>query len=120
MSVLQRKNKSDFDGIFWTHIVLLFFAYFSPFLFSIKYIAIIYILVWAHWQILGDCYLTYIAFNKDREPGEIQFYRYYLSKLGINLSREKTNLIARKIIPVAIFLLAIWWQLVLNNPVYFF
>ena len=109
-------NQSKEFGIsFWLHLFAIVFIYASPFVLSWKIIAIFIILYYAQLFIFGNCILTPLQFGPG--PREETFYSHYLEKSGIRVNRKKLVYILDYVIPWAILLMALWWQVYVGRRV---
>jgi len=102
--------------IFWFHLILIILAWTSPFWLNWKWITGLIILNYIQIIIFKGCVLTLAQFEK--EGKQMTIYTYVLESLGFKVNRQKMKFIARYIMPIIIFLIAILWQILLNkNPI---
>lgn len=104
------KNK-DFGLIFWIHLLVLCLMYSSPFLFSWKIIFAGVLVYYLQLLIFGGCILTIKELGSDRKEG---FNAYYLHKAGFNIDERKLGIVLNFIVPSAISVFALVWQLFLK------
>jgi len=108
---MDKQQIKEFGTIFWLHLLLIIMIYLSPFLFKWGLILLFVGLYYFQIFVLGDCFLTKIQFKGNKH---IKFHPYYLSKLGLRINKKIAKL-GTYLIPAAIFLLSLFWQLVLNK-----
>ena len=82
-----------------------------PFLFSWYWLIIGVVFSYGQGLMINGCVLTYAQFGKETDE---TFMAYYLRKIGINLDKKTAKLIFFWIEPIAIFSVALIWQLVLG------
>lgn len=111
---MKQKQIKYFGLVFWVHLILILFAYLSPFLFSWKLILIGSIILFIQYSLIGGCFLNKIQFDKTKD---VVFLFPYLKMIGINVDRYKFKIFIRYYLPFILFLIAIIWQILLNhNP----
>ncbi len=109
----MKKNDVKYFGfIFWLHLVLVLFAYFSPFLFNWKIIIVATILLFIQYSLIGGCVLNKVQFDNTKD---ITFLYPYLTMLGLKLNPYKFRIFIRYILPFILLFIAIIWQLVLKK-----
>lgn len=113
MTVANDKNNNDFGVIFWTHLILIFLIYSSPFLINWRLILFSLFIYYLQFFIIGNCLLTILQFRERHR--EVTFHDYYLSKLGFNLDKRKMKLAINHVVPLSIFAIAIFWQILINK-----
>lgn len=105
--------KNDYGLIFWAHLIVVLTVYLSWFLLDWRLIGLVVILYYLQLLILGNCVLTTLQFKgKNRDT---TFYWYYLDKMGLKFSKTKVRLVVDFIIPPLLILIAVTYQLILNN-----
>jgi|SRR3989338_10702557 len=97
------------------HFIIIVLVYCSPFLADWNIILIFIFIYYVQLYILGECILTKIQFGKD--PEDASFYSYIFTKLGFTANRKKVKIIVDYLIPWIILLIAMFWQIYLNNKV---
>lgn len=106
--------KSDFGLIFWIHLVLIVFAYVSPFLVPWQWIILGVLALLVQQIVLRGCILTRVQFGKDPE---MTFYYRYLTLLGFKVNKKRLKFLMAWVMPVIVFIGAVVWQvLLLNDP----
>ncbi len=109
---MKQKKVKYFGIIFWIHLILILFAYLSPFLFNWKFMLFGIILLFIQYSLVGGCILNKIQFDKTKD---ITFLYPYFRMLGINLDPYKLKIFIRYYLPFILFLVAIIWQILLNK-----
>lgn len=105
------KNK-DFGLLFWVHIFVLCLMYFSPFLFSWKIVFAGILAYYLQLLIFGGCVLTIKELGAERKEG---FNAYYLRKMGFRVNERKLKITLNVIVPSAILIFALIWQVALKR-----
>ena len=108
----MKKEIKYFGFIFWLHLVLVLFAYLSPFLFSWKIIIVATILLSIQYYFAGGCILNKAQFDNTKD---VVFLYPYLKMLGLKFSQYKLKIFIRYILPFILLFIAIIWQIFLNN-----
>jgi hypothetical protein len=103
--------KKDYGIYFWLHLFVIVFWYVMPFLFSWYWLMFGVVFSYGQGLIINGCVLTYAQFGKGSDE---TFFAYYLRKIGINLNKKTAKLIFFWIEPIAIFSVALIWQLILG------
>lgn len=114
----MENNTKYFGFIFWVHLVLILFAYSSPFLFSWKLIVIGVIVLFIQYSLIGGCVLNKIQFNNTKDT---TFLYPYLKMLGFKkINPYKFKIFIRYYLPFILLFIAIIWQVIFNkNPIFF-
>ncbi len=114
MQNIQKKEVKYFGFIFWMHLILVLFAYLSPFLFSWKIVGIAIVFLFIQYSLIGGCVLNKIQFDNTRD---ITFLYPYLRKFGFKINPYKFKIFIRYILPFILLFIAIIWQIALKrNP----
>lgn len=93
------------------HLFIIVAAYVSPFLLNWK-IVLIGVLIYVPFSaFMKYCPLTRLQFGSTKHS----FNWYYLNKVGINISEKKLDIYLRYIVPLAVFLIAVLWQVILKK-----
>ncbi|TRZ53657.1 MAG: hypothetical protein D4S01_00975 [Dehalococcoidia bacterium] len=114
---MEKENVKYFGFIFWLHLVVVMFAYLSPFLFNWKAIILSVIILFVQYSLVGGCFLNKIQFGNAED---VVFLYPYLTMLGLKLNPDKLKIFIRYILPFVLLFIAIIWQVVLHKvPVVF-
>jgi hypothetical protein len=100
------KNK-DFGLLFWIHLILILFAYFSPLWLDWKVILITAIGLQVYYSIRGGCDITFWELGNDTDT---TFVWYYLKKIFPKLPQKKTKFFIRIILPILLVLISFLTQ----------
>ncbi len=109
---MKQENIKYFGLVFWIHLILVLFAYLSPFLFNWKLILLGIIILFIQYNLIGGCILNKIQFDKTKD---ITFLYPYLKMLGLNINPYKFKIFIRYYLPFILLLIAIIWQVLLNK-----
>ncbi len=110
---MKKQEKIKYFGlVFWIHLILVLFAYLSPFLFNWKLIILGIIILFIQYSLIGGCILNKIQFDNTRD---VVFLYPYLKMLGLNLDAYKFKIFIRYCLPFILLLIAIIWQVLLNK-----
>jgi len=109
---MKQENIKYFGLVFWIHLMLVSFAYLSPFLFNWKLIILGIIVLFIQYSWIGGCILNKIQFD---EIKDITFLYPYIKMLGLNVNPYKFKIFIRYYLPFILFLIAIIWQVLLNK-----
>ncbi len=97
------ETKKDFGLIFWAHLLVILLWYISPLFLTWYWLLFGTALSYLQGIIIGGCILSHKQFGED--SGET-FWRYYLNKLGLNMSKRAAKIVFFWLEPVAIPLIA--------------
>jgi len=110
-------SKKDFGSVFWIHLSVISLWYISPFFFSWYLLLIGTAFSYLQGIIIGGCVLSHKQFGKEADE---TFFRYYLNKLGLNISKRKAKIIFFWLEPVVIPVIAYVIQIILHfKPIIF-
>ena len=110
---MDEKAIKYFGFIFWVHLILVLFAYLSPFLFRLKIIIFAIILLFLQFSLVGGCILSKVQFNNAKDT---TFLYPYLTMLGLELNPRKFKKFTGYILPLIVLFIAVVWQITLNKP----
>ena len=99
------ENKSTL--IIITHIIVIAFAYSSPFWLDWRLVTVGIILYYIQIAIFGGCILSLAQFKGEK----ISFHEWYLTKWGVTINRTKLKFFLDKILPFIFLALALIAQL---------
>jgi len=111
MKITKSKNRLFLQFIF----ILLAWA--SPFYLNWKLILAGIFIYYLQLIVLKEDFLTKGNFST-KERGEMTFYSFILEKIGINIDRKRMQLIADYLFPWVIFIIALYWQRILEKLVF--
>lgn len=109
----MKKDVKYFGPIFWLHLILIVFAYLSPFLFDWKVIILVIVLLFIQYYLFGGCLLNKVQFD---DTTDTVFLYPYLTMLGLKLDSYKFKIFIRYYLPFILLFIAIIWQVVLDRP----
>ncbi len=109
---MKKKDIKYFGFVFWLHLILISFAYLSPFLFNWGIMIIIIIILFIQYSLVGSCILNKIQFSGTKD---VTFLYPYLMILGLKLNPHKFKIFIRYYLPFVLLFIAIIWQVVLNK-----
>lgn len=107
------QKTSDFGALFWLHLSTILVGYVSPFLFDWRIILVGIIIVYLQWLIFGNCVLTLLQFEADRN--DPSFHHYYLSRLGFRTNKRILWWYTGFVFPWLVFGGALVWQVTLSH-----
>ncbi len=112
----QKKNVKYFGFIFWIHLLLILFAYLSPFLFDWRVIVLGSVVLIIQYYLFDGCLLNKAQFN---DTSEVFLYPY-LTMLGLKINRYFFRIFIRYVLPIILVVFAIIWQVILGiDPLIF-
>ena len=94
------------------HLVILIGCYTSPFLFNWVILAIALVLGYIQEFLFKGCVLTRLQF-KNKQVKDT-FHNFIFNKIGLHLNKEKVHFITTWIIPGALVLFSLLWQVALK------
>ena len=108
----MNKDVKYFGFIFWLHLILVLFAYLSPFLFNWKIMIVATILLFIQYSLIGGCILNKVQFDKTKD---VTFLYPYLIILGLKINPYKFRTFIRYYLQFILLIIAIIWQVILNK-----
>jgi hypothetical protein len=93
-----------------SHIVVIIFAYTSPFWLDWRLVAAGIILYYIQIAIFGGCILSLAQFKGEK----ISFHEWYLTKWGVGINRAKLKFFLDRVLPFIFLALALSAQLIFN------
>ena len=110
--------QKEFGFWFWIHVILLIFAYLSPFLFNWQLIVAGVIILQIQFWLIGGCAVTYLQMGRDKDQ---VFIWYYLQKIYPDLNPKLTKILIRVVVPCILVSIGYLMQVVLKiNPIFNF
>jgi hypothetical protein len=110
-------TNNDYNSIFWTHRLVILLWYVSPLFFTWYWLLLGTAFSYLQGILIGGCILSHKQFGEEADE---TFFRYYLNKLGFNMSKKMAKIIffwlEPIIIPVIAFVIQIVWH---YKPIFF-
>jgi hypothetical protein len=105
--------KKEFGLVFWLHLILIVFAYLSPFLFNFYIMIVLVLLYYLQIIIFNGCILTEKQFGKQ---DHMTFYYPYLIKLGFSVNKKFVYYLMRWIMPLIVLMVSLVLMLLNYMP----
>ena len=109
--------KKDYGLIFWIHLLVILCWYISPLFFTWYLLLLGTAFSYLQGFVIGGCILSHKQFGKEADE---TFFRYYLNKLGLNISKNTAKIIFFWLEPIIIPVIAFIIQTVFHfKPIFF-
>jgi len=109
--------KKDYGPIFWTHLFVILLWYVSPLFITWYWLLFGTAFSYLQGIIIGGCILSHKQFGEEADE---TFFRYYLNKLGFNMSKKVAKIIFFWLEPIIIPIIAITIQMIFHyKPIFF-
>jgi hypothetical protein len=109
--------KKDYGLIFWIHLLVILLWYISPLFLTWYWLLIGTAFSYLQGIIIGGCILSHKQFGEEADE---TFFRYYLNKLGLNMSKKTAKIIFFWLEPIIIPIIAFVIQIVFHHKPIFF
>jgi len=107
----MNNQQKAFGIIFWLHLLIIIFAYSSPFWLDWKIIIIIIVGLQTYYWVRGGCDLTFWELGNDTNT---TFVWYYLQKIFPRLNKRKTKFFIRIVLPIFLIITSFTSQVFYN------
>ncbi|MFK7809125.1 MAG: hypothetical protein AB8F74_15085 [Saprospiraceae bacterium] len=99
--------------IFWVHIVLVFIAWFGPFIFWWPLMVAGYSIIQLQFYVYKACLMN--GMHGLEEQDDTTFYSHVFEYMGYRPDRKKLKFFIRQVIYIVLALFTIFWQVYLEN-----
>src|SRR3989344_3460540 len=102
--------------IFLLHLILILCIYLSPFILDWRIILVFVALYYIQLVVFGNCILTIWQFRE--EARDTTFYSHVFELLGFSPNKRTVRLVVDYVIPWAIVIIALLWQVFGRHSVF--
>ena len=114
---VMNDTKNDYGSVFWIHLFVILLWYISPLFLTWYWLLLGTLFSYLQGIMIGGCVLSHKQFGKEADE---TFFRYYLNKLGLNMSKRVAKIIFFWLEPVAIPMIAFVIQTIFHfKPIFF-